>query len=105
MCICEKDTKTWKDFYPLGYKKHIHYNKIINYHYEAHDGAGGYTCDYQTIDADEPMYLRVNYPCLYETNRGSYMKRLYHCPLCGRYFPPQSQWEKMEEAQERKRKM
>ena len=56
MCICEKDT----DFYPLGYKKHIHYNKIIDYHYEGHDGIGGYTCNYQTIDADEPIYLRIS---------------------------------------------
>lgn len=95
MCVCEKDTETWKDYYPLGIKN-IRYNKIINYHYEGHDGTGGYTCDYEPITAKEQVYLRVNYPYLYETNNGEYMKRLYHCPLCGRPFPPQTLWEKLE---------
>ena len=100
-CICMKDTPNNGPYYPLGIKKFISYNKIFNYHYEGHDGCGGYTCDYTPTKEYSEIYLRINYPVLYETNfNGEYMKRLFHCPLCGRYFPPISLWEKEQEKYE-----
>lgn len=100
-CICEKDTPANGPYYPLNIIKHIKYDRIVNYHYEGYDGCGGYTNDYETVETDSPIYLRVDYPRLYETNGGAYNKRLFHCPLCGRYFPPTSKWEEWEEFKER----
>lgn len=99
-CVCEKNTPRNGPYYPLGIKKCIKYDKIVNYHYEGHDGHGGYTCDYIPVETEAEVYLRVDYPILYETNGGGYNKRLFHCPLCGRYFPPVSQWEEEQEKYE-----
>lgn len=96
-CICEKDTSNNGPYYPLNIKKHIKYNKMVNYHYEGHDGYGGYTCNWVPIETDAEIYLRVAYPLLYETDGNEYCKRLFHCPLCGRYFPPINQWEREQE--------
>ena len=99
-CICMNDTPINGPYYPLNIKKHIKYDKIINYHYEGHEGYGGYTCNYLPVETDAEIFLRVNYPILYETDGNEYMKRIFHCPLCNRYFPPQSIWEKEQEKYE-----
>lgn len=97
-CVCMNDIS----LYPLNIKKHIKYNKLVNYHYKWNSNycGGGYTCDYMPVEEDAKMYLRINYPLLFETNGGDYSKRLFHCPFCGRYFPPVSPYEKELEKRE-----
>ena len=95
-CVCEKDTE--QKFYPLNRKKTVTYTKWYNYHYKSGEieGTGGYTMDSKKVTKTIDLYLRVNYPYAWETDAScAYHKRIFHCPLCGRLFPPQTPYEKM----------
>lgn len=111
-CICMKNTPENCNR-PIGIEKDVEYNSITNYHYEGHRDeedtrgprGGGYTCSYERVNKHINVYLRVRYPYLWETDvkydGSEYLKRLFHCPLCGRLFPPQTWFELQDYAVEK----
>lgn len=78
-CICEKD-----GFHYFEKRDSITYNDL----YYMYSENGGPNMSKIVTEKNVDLYLRVNYPYLWETNpSGRYQKRLYNCPLCGRSFP------------------
>ena len=98
MCICEKDNKQGS-YYFIGKRDSITYENL----YYQYSENGGPNSSKIVTEKNVNLYLRVNYPYLWETNNGYYQKRLFHCPLCGRFFPPQSIMEKIEYMQEERK--
>lgn len=83
-CICERD-----GFHYFEKRDSITYRDL----YYLYSENGGPNASKVVTEKNVDLYLRVSYPYLWETtasdyiSSGSYMKRLYNCPLCGRSFP------------------
>lgn len=88
-CICERNNPP-QVYYPLNQQKTVTYTDL----YWLYSENGGPNISKKVTELID-LYLRVSYPQLWETNKsGSYHKRIFHCPLCNRFFPPINKYEK-----------